>query len=60
MEKSRDLINEIIDYESGQMDDEMVVEFFQRIIDSGLVWNLQGSYGRMAKALIEERACTPR
>ena len=36
-----------------------VVKAWQTIIDSGLVWKLQGRFGRQAAALIEEGICSP-
>ena len=54
---SDDLVNEIIEYESGEMDSSDTIIFFQKLIDSGLVWSLQGSYGRMASVLIEAGIC---
>lgn len=36
---------------------EEVIEALQSLIDSGVVWTLQGSYGRMADAMIEDGAC---
>ena len=53
------MIEKIIDFENGNMTEEETIEFFQGIIDSGLVWDLQGFYGRMATNLIEEGVCTP-
>lgn len=50
-------ITDIIDYESGQMDEEAMVEFFQGMIISGVVWQLQGHYGRTAMGLIEAGLC---
>lgn len=47
----------IIRFESGEADDEEIVEEFQKMIDSGLVWQLQGFYGRTAAALIEAGHC---
>lgn len=47
------LIGSIIDYESGLMDDDEIVAFFQEILESGLCWTLQGHYGRTAMALME-------
>ena len=49
----------IMAYENGELDDDAIVEGFQAGIDSGLVWHLQGSYGRTAKALIEAGLCSP-
>ena len=48
-------INDILDFENGEMDMDRLVEFFQSMIDSGIVWQLQGFYGRTANALIETR-----
>jgi hypothetical protein len=42
----------ILDYESGQMDYDQTVSFFQQLVDSGMAWQLQGNYGRMAQRLI--------
>ena len=50
-------INKIIRYESGEMNQEETVEFFQELINSGAVWRLQGHYGRTALRLIEWGYC---
>lgn len=47
-----DAVAWIIDYECGQLRFEEVLDGFQRLLDSGLVWQLQGSYGRTAVDLI--------
>jgi len=54
-----DLVDKIIAYESGEMNEEEVAEFFQELINTGMVFQLQGQYGRTAKALIEQGICTP-
>lgn len=54
-----DVYSFINDFESGALDEERVVEGFQHLIDSGLAWALQGSYGRTAASLIEEGLCLP-
>jgi hypothetical protein len=33
------------------------IEAWQYLIDTGLAWKLQGSFGRQAKALIEAGIC---
>lgn len=43
----------IIEYESGQMSDKATIKLFSELIKTGDAWTLQGSYGRMAKALID-------
>lgn len=54
-----DIVAEMMAFESGELDDEQTIDFFQELIDSGLAWSLQGSYGRMAHSLIESGYCTP-
>lgn len=51
-------VDKIIDYEMGEMDEDEIIALFQELIDSGLVWQLQGHYGRTARALIDEGVCT--
>lgn len=46
-------IDKIIAYEQGDLDDEGTIELFQELVNSGLAWELQGHYGRTAKALID-------
>ncbi|WP_152346615.1 hypothetical protein [Brevibacterium sp. CFH 10365] len=46
----------------GEADDltqDEVIEGFQYLIDTGMAWSLQGSYGRAAMSLIEQGYCTP-
>lgn len=50
-------VNEIMDYEMGVMEGDDVVEFFQKLIDTGMAWALQGHYGRTAKVLIDAGHC---
>ena len=50
-------IQDIIDYENGDMDWDRIVDFFQGLIDTGTAWTLQGHYGRTAKSLIDEGYC---
>ena len=52
-----DDIDNIIAYEEGRLDNEDIISLFQRLIDSGLCWTFQGSYGRMAHNLIKAGHC---
>ena len=37
---------------------EQYIEAWQHLIDTGLVWKLQGWFGRTAQTLISEGICT--
>jgi len=52
-----DEVGAMMTYESGELDEVETIELFQHLIDSGLAWSLQGSYGRMANELIEAGVC---
>ena len=54
-----DSVSHIIAYEQGELNQEEIVELFQHLIESGLAWQLQGHYGRTAKALIDAGHCQP-
>jgi hypothetical protein len=53
-----DQLGFIMAYEDGELDGEQVIEGFQHLIDNGVVWSLQGSYGRTAASLIKGGHCT--
>jgi len=38
--------------------EEQFIEAWQHLINTGLAWRLQGSFGRMAQRLIEDGICT--
>ena len=44
-------------WEAGELSEEETVDFFQKLIDSGLAWTLQGCYGRQAALFIKEGLC---
>jgi hypothetical protein len=47
-------LDKIIAYEDGELSFDETVELFQQLVDSGQAWSLQGHYGRMAEAFINE------
>lgn len=49
----RDIVDEIIAYENGELDVQGVLSLFSYLISTGQAWSLQGSYGRAAQALID-------
>jgi hypothetical protein len=48
----------IMDFKQGLLDADEVIELFQSLINSGMAWELQESYGRMADRLITAGKCT--
>jgi hypothetical protein len=52
-------MRDIIRYENGEMDEGEMLDMFQRLIDTGIVWNLQGHYGRTADHLIRAGYLSP-
>ncbi len=53
----KDLTQQLILYESGELSDNQTHQLFQQLIDSGLVYMLQGHYGRTAEYLIAAGFC---
>lgn len=51
------MIDLMIAFENGDLSDDKVIEMFQELIDNGMVWKLQGSYGRTARFLIDNGYC---
>lgn len=54
-EESARMIDSIIRYEQGELDEAEMIDLFSKLIKSGQAWTLQGSYGRTAKALIDNK-----
>jgi hypothetical protein len=41
-----------------ETDQETQIEAWQYLVDTGLAWSLQGSFGRMAQQLIDQEVIT--
>jgi hypothetical protein len=52
-----DVVDFIIDFESGTLCDDEIIEGFQMLINTGTINNLQGSYQRTAQQLIDQGYC---
>lgn len=45
-------------HDPDDVTEELILEAWQLLIDTGTVWQLQGAFGRQAVALIEAGLCT--
>ena len=45
---------ELAGIEEGELTEEIYLDAWQHLVDTGLAWQLQGSFGRTAKYLIDE------
>lgn len=49
----KDVVNDMIAWEEGTLSEEKTTKLFQKLVNTGEVWQLQGTYGRQAQALID-------
>ena len=54
-----DLVDKIMAYETGEMDQEETIRFFGALVATGQAWSLQGHYGRTAQMLIDQGYLLP-
>ena len=47
------ILDQIIAFEIGDLYHDEICELFQDLVNTGLAWTLQGSYGRTAMAMLE-------
>ena len=49
----QNLVERMIAYESGELNEQQTFQLFQDLVDSGMIMNLQGHYQRLAAQLLE-------
>ena len=49
-------IDQMLDYELGNLSEEETIALFQALVDTGLAWRLNGNYGKKARKLLEAGA----
>jgi len=47
-------VQDFINYEMDALDEEKIIEFFQRLVNSKLAWVLGGHYAIIAAAFLKE------
>lgn len=46
--KDYDEVTQLFAYEAEELDENSTQELFKHLVASGMIWHLQGSYGREA------------
>ena len=49
----RDIVGEMCDYENGKLNEKETCDLFQHLLDSGMIYSLQGTYQRIAETLLD-------
>ena len=53
------ITEQLMKYEYNQLTVEEIIQLFQHLVNTGLAWQLQGSYGRTARAMIDSGIVSP-
>lgn len=53
MKRTKDFVDQIMQFESGMLNDKEIIELFSDMVKTDVAWSLQGAYGRFASSLIE-------
>jgi hypothetical protein len=54
MRQTKDFLDQMMEYESGELSDKETLEMFSTLVKDNLMYSLQGHYGRTASALIQD------
>jgi hypothetical protein len=60
MTATANIVDRIIAFEDGELGADEIVALFQDLLDSGMVWSLQGSYHRTLRHLIDVGLVAPK
>lgn len=52
------MISKLVAYETGQLDNTQIVALFQHLLDTGMIYVLQGRYQRTAQGFLEQGLIT--
>jgi hypothetical protein len=47
------LVDQLIAYEEGQLTEDQEIAFFEHLVETGICWQLQGHYQRVAATLMD-------
>ena len=47
------LVDQLIAYEEGQLTEDQEIALFEQLVETGMCWQLQGHYQRVAATLTE-------
>ena len=47
------LVDQLIAYEEGQLTEDQEIALFEQLVETGMCWQLQGHYQRVAATLME-------
>lgn len=53
-----DLVGRMMAFEAGELDNDESLKLFGELVKSGMAWQLQGAYGRVAGELISRGVLT--
>jgi hypothetical protein len=48
-----DLATKLSQFEQGAMDEQETIELFSHLLNTGIIYSLQGSYQRTAQSMIQ-------
>lgn len=59
MSRPVSLVDDIMRYEQGELDEDATIALFDYLVSHGMIWGLQGSYQREAQRMIDAGLIKP-